>query len=428
LEKLEKKIGASGSKGIKDNFLRLTQERDNINSKIEEFDTLIEKIDETIATFEADAPTRKKMPREVLDIIEGNLSDNYIAVAELLRKQRLVVVGAKRKALADLLAWEKAKKYTAVDKKYKEEIRLQKKEELLETERTVIMQEKKDLGTKITLADKAAKQYEKIRKERTSQLGQLEAAKLAYYTERSKQAKLITEKSGGKLNIIVQAGDNKVTYLQMLKKLKVGSYADKKEIEEIAKLISPIILVDIALDKDVKKFASTAKLSEQMAENIIDGLLDSGNILETLSMQYRGFPEDRIEISYQKKDANYYPLSELSMGQKADALIMIALGDGAMPVIIDQPEDALDIPSIWGDICSRLRISKHARQFIFTTHNSSISVSSDSDQYIILEADSNKGWIAHSGSIDQKDVKDQIVGHLEGGYKSYDLKRKKYGL
>jgi hypothetical protein len=116
------------------------------------------------------------------------------------------------------------------------------------------------------------------------------------------------------------------------------------------------------------------------------------------------------------------------MGQKADALIMIALGDGAMPVVIDQPEDALDIPSIWSDICTRLRISKHTRQFIFTTHNSSISVSSDSDQFIVLEADGSKGWVSHSGSIDVQLIKNEVVGHLEGGYGSYHLKRKKYGL
>lgn len=116
------------------------------------------------------------------------------------------------------------------------------------------------------------------------------------------------------------------------------------------------------------------------------------------------------------------------MGQKADALVMIALGDGTMPVVIDQPEDALDIPSIWDDICSRLRISKHARQFIFTTHNSSISVSSDSDQYVVFEVDGETGWIARSGSIDEQAIKDDVVGHLEGGYESYGLKRNKYGL
>jgi hypothetical protein len=99
-----------------------------------------------------------------------------------------------------------------------------------------------------------------------------------------------------------------------------------------------------------------------------------------------------------------------------------------MPVVIDQPEDALDIPSIWTDICTRLRISKHGRQFLFTTHNSSLSVASDSDEFIVLEANGLRGWVERSGSIDQKQIKDDVVGHLEGGYNSYDLKRKKYGL
>lgn len=211
-------------------------------------------------------------------------------------------------------------------------------------------------------------------------------------------------------------------------KLKVGSRAERTEIEGLAGQLSSDSLVECILDGNDELLASAGGISRQMAKNIVVELAKEENLMDTLALQYDGCAEDEIEIKYRKKDGRHYPLAELSMGQKADALIMIALGDGSAPVVIDQPEDALDIPSIWTDICSRIRPVKHARQFIFTTHNSSISVASDSDQFTVLEADGTRGWISKAGSIDQRAVRDEIVGHLEGGYDSYHLKRRKYGL
>jgi hypothetical protein len=99
-----------------------------------------------------------------------------------------------------------------------------------------------------------------------------------------------------------------------------------------------------------------------------------------------------------------------------------------MPVVIDQPEDALDLSSIWDDVCQRLRMSKHTRQFIFTTHNSSLAVASDSDQFIVMDASATSGWIQGTGSLEQGEIKTRVVEHLEGGPESYDLKRRKYNL
>jgi hypothetical protein len=73
-------------------------------------------------------------------------------------------------------------------------------------------------------------------------------------------------------------------------------------------------------------------------------------------------------------------------------------------------------------------VSKAVRQFIFTTHNSSVAVASDSDQFIIMDATATEGWVQETGTIDQMSVRNRVVTHLEGGTESYDLKRKKYNL
>ena len=45
-----------------------------------------------------------------------------------------------------------------------------------------------------------------------------------------------------------------------------------------------------------------------------------------------------------------------------------------------------------------------------------------------MNANATQGWVEDSGTIDQQEIKQQIVEHLEGGPDSYDLKRRKYNL
>ena len=106
----------------------------------------------------------------------------------------------------------------------------------------------------------------------------------------------------------------------------------------------------------------------------------------------------------------------------------MALAQGAAPVVIDQPEDSLDIKSIWDDMCTKLRSGKEARQFIFTTHNSSLAVASDTDCFIVLEADAQSGHVTNSGAIDSESVKSEVIDYLEGGVRMYGVKYRKYDM
>ena len=69
--------------------------------------------------------------------------------------------------------------------------------------------------------------------------------------------------------------------------------------------------------------------------------------------------------------------------------------------------------------------NKSASLFL-TTHNSSVAVSSDSDQFIVMDADALKGQIKAAGAIDRKNVKLAVIEHLEGGREPYLLRQRKY--
>ena len=175
----------------------------------------------------------------------------------------------------------------------------------------------------------------------------------------------------------------------------------------------------------------TTNLPEEKVKILADHLLNSKSYEELLLLQYKAIPQDRPEIKYNIGDnqkPNFVNLKNLSTGQKCAAMIILALSEGIMPIIIDQPEDSLDIRAIWDDMCSNLRSKKEARQFIFTTHNASIAVASDTDKFIIITASATLGEIAFSGAIDNEYVRSEVIKYLEGGITTYTLKYLKYNI
>jgi len=73
-------------------------------------------------------------------------------------------------------------------------------------------------------------------------------------------------------------------------------------------------------------------------------------------------------------------------------------------------------------------VSKRGRQFVFTTHNSSLAVASDSDKFIVLAADAKHAQVVLDGAIDSDEVRQEVVKLLEGGEPTYFLKQRKYNI
>ena len=109
-------------------------------------------------------------------------------------------------------------------------------------------------------------------------------------------------------------------------------------------------------------------------------------------------------------------------------ILIVALVDGARPVLIDQPEDALDIPSVYEDVTLPLRGRKHERQFIVTTHNPTVAVAGDSDKFHVLRASAKAATVSVAGAIDRRSVRTEVLQHLEGGNVPLQLKIEKYQL
>ena len=270
-------------------------------------------------------------------------------------------------------------------------------------------------------------------KKRNELLDALQQEYAQYTAKRKEKCEKFMWDSGGKLKLRILDQSNVDRFKDSLLALKRGSYLKDEEISIITSNINPrdfvLYLLWYEAKKETKylqKVSDASDIDIKRMKILADFLLTAIPFEDLLALQYEAQPQDRPEILYDIGGKNFEPISHISVGQKCTAMLLMALSDGNMPIIIDQPEDSLDIRSIWDDMCKKLRTGKEKRQFIFTTHNSSLAVASDTDCFIIMEGNALHGEVVHVGAMDHPPVSDEVVKYLEGGPDTYLLKYKKY--
>jgi len=159
-----------------------------------------------------------------------------------------------------------------------------------------------------------------------------------------------------------------------------------------------------------------------------EGLTSEG-LLRLVSIKLDFLPK----FSYQTHNemGDEIPFEDASAGQQATALLNVLLNQDGFPLIIDQPEDDIDnraiekiITNLWG--------SKKKRQIIFSSHNANLVVNGDSELVICCDynetSEQTKGHIKYEGSIDKKEIRNEITSIMEGGERAFKLRKEKYGF
>ncbi len=298
----------------------------------------------------------------------------------------------------------------------------------VEKNRRRLVKRKKQLEDEKVKYQSQVDEYESLTSERQSLLNSLDEVREEYYNKRKEKYEELTERSLQKLKLEISHKANHGLFKDELKALLKGSKIRDQAIEQIVSALLPRDFIDLILTKNIDELSSKASIAQENSRKIGEKLWSIEDFKDILKIQHACYPEDSPSIKFQKEDGKYYPLKELSVGQKCTALLIIALLEGKMPVVIDQPEDALDVASVWEDITLKLRGNKENRQFILTTHNSSVAVASDSDKFIVLEAGAQRGGVRATGAIDRNDVKKEVIEHLEGGDEPYLIRQKKYNI
>ncbi|MDP9358040.1 MAG: AAA family ATPase [Chloroflexota bacterium] len=135
----------------------------------------------------------------------------------------------------------------------------------------------------------------------------------------------------------------------------------------------------------------------------------------------------RIEINVgSEQQEKWIDIDQASPGQRATAMLALALSSGNEPLIIDQPEDDLDNRYIYEQVVKVLGRVCSARQVIVATHNANIPVLGDAELIVALDAASSRSAVLAMGGLERPDVAHVVRHILEGGDEAFKARLSRY--
>ncbi len=141
--------------------------------------------------------------------------------------------------------------------------------------------------------------------------------------------------------------------------------------------------------------------------------------------------KDLPVFEYMVRPGDFLPFADASPGQQATALLSILLLEGGPPLLVDQPEDDLNMRVI-NEIVTTLWQAKIQRQIIFSSHNANLVVNGDAELVTCCDyrtsATEHGGRIKLMGAIDVPMINREIAEVMEGGEAAFKLRYKKYGF
>jgi ABC-type cobalamin/Fe3+-siderophores transport system ATPase subunit len=171
---------------------------------------------------------------------------------------------------------------------------------------------------------------------------------------------------------------------------------------------------------------------------IIAGLLDNQVIPKVeardISVVLSQLLKNRFEIDYLnsvKTKNGVTHFKDMTGGQKAIALLelIFRFDDEKYPILIDQPEDDLDVSGVANDLVDFILAEKQDRQIIIVSHNASLVICADTENIIVSNVKTESGkrlsFKYATGSIENSDRRKDIINVLEGGEPALRKRMKK---
>jgi energy-coupling factor transporter ATP-binding protein EcfA2 len=168
----------------------------------------------------------------------------------------------------------------------------------------------------------------------------------------------------------------------------------------------------------------STQVIEKIIANLMDGKLKIKTAAGDISTVLGLLLKNRFVIDYPnsvKSSEGEVFFKDMTGGQKAITFLelIFSLSDEKYPILIDQPEDDLDVSGVANDLVNFVMKEKIDRQIIIVSHNATLVVCSDSEEIIVSKTHrngpGNYDFMYATGSIENPDRRDEIVKILEGG-------------
>lgn len=281
----------------------------------------------------------------------------------------------------------------------------------------------------ISQLEKLGKELEELRAEEQELIAARKSAREAVqrsgdqiYRLRLNEVDQINSQHGQVVLLALQQGARSHEYTNLLAKLLQGSRLRNQEdvVRAVAEKVRPSDLVDIVEAVDSQRLSSLLSRDLSQMARLTSFLMDSDDLYQLEGVVF----DDRLEITLYDGDVAK-PVSQLSKGQIATALLPLILRPAAYPLVFDQPEDDLDNRFIYSTLVEHIRRLKSQRQIVFVTHNANIPVLGEADRVVVMHMESPvRAGPPLCGSVDA--VKTQILNLLEGGADAFKRRQEKY--
>lgn len=125
-------------------------------------------------------------------------------------------------------------------------------------------------------------------------------------------------------------------------------------------------------------------------------------------------------------------IDDMSPGTKAQALLKLFLNDEVVAgrwtyIVLDQPEDNLDVATIKDFLIDRLKKLKLNVQFFVVSHSAPVVVNGDARTVVVCKND--EGSISYtSGVMNDSHIKQSIADVLDGGERYLKMRLNKYNF
>jgi seryl-tRNA synthetase len=272
-----------------------------------------------------------------------------------------------------------------------------------------------------TLEKTKCERLAEVQQERKEILDKLETIRSHRFDVRSQLIRRLNKELGPKIRISIERAGQTSEYASALVGALRGSGLRFNEVAPvIADQMSPREFIDFVENEDIEGLANITGITPARAGKIIERINEQGvDAILTAPI------EDGIGFSL-LDGSDYKSADQLSTGQRCTIILPLLLKQHQLSLVVDQPEDHLDNAFIVDTLIKVISQRRKDGQMIFSTHNANIPVLGDADQVVLLGSDGKRGFVRHSGPLNDSKTVEAITTVMEGGIEAFDRRSKFY--
>jgi hypothetical protein len=207
---------------------------------------------------------------------------------------------------------------------------------------------------------------------------------------------------------------------RLLEEAKTGTYQRASRMPEVRASLDRDRLVETAVRHRQGRDELIQLIPEMEAQDSIARTAIMSNFYEHLPRIAMMWPEDGLVLTARAEPNDRF--ENLPEGLRALAIKEISFAASSLPVITDQPEDAVPPQNVFQNLVPTIRHQRVGRQFILASHDANIVVAGDIDRIFVM----SPGNPPSVGTLFESETRDAAMEVLEGGRDAFTLRGRRY--